>query len=111
MKYHIEGEISRITLKGGHRDVHIRLKPAPEYTRRDGDVEKVFAVSDNVDPVRCVLKDAFEKLDIKMPKWRMLLGLLLSCKANRTRIRLEFVSERDENVKPEFENIVGVSAV
>lgn len=114
MKYHIEGEISRLTLtlKRGRRDVTIRLKPAPEYIRRDGDVEKVFAVSDNVNiPVRYVPKADFEKWNIKMPDWRRLFDLLQSCKTHRNRIRLEFESGNVGNGKLKIENIVSVSAV
>lgn len=112
MKYHIEGEISRITLKGGRRDVSIRLQPSPEYIRKDGDLEKVLCVGGEASAqVRYALKDDLEKLDIKIPRWWRLFDLLMACKTNRERIRLEFEEEDGSQGDFKFEKVVGVSAL
>lgn len=88
--YHIEGEISRITLTVAENTISLRLKPSPGYTRRDGDVEKVLLVSDGVEAPIPVLKKEFDEKDIEIPKRCSSIALLLSCRANRGCIRLEF---------------------
>lgn len=97
MKYHIEGEISRITLNVVENVLSLRLKPSPEYIRKDGDVERVVFVSDDGESLITVRKENFDSKDIEIPKRCSAVALLLSCKANRNCIRLEFDEEKMEN--------------
>ena len=90
MNYHVEGEISRITLTVDKNTVSLRLKPSPEYIRKDGDVEKVLLVCEGVEAPIPVFKEDFDEKDIVVPEPCSSIALLLSCKANRGCIRLEF---------------------
>lgn len=109
MNYHIEGEITRITLTGDKNTVSLRLKPSPEYIRKDGDIEKVLLVCEGVEAPIPVLKKDFDEKDIEIPRRCSSLALLLSCKANRGCIRLEFARTKGNAFK--FTNLVNLALV
>lgn len=96
MKYHIEGEITRITLTVEKHTVSLRLKPSPEYVRKEGDVEKALLVGDGIAALIPVLKTDFDEKDIEIPKRCLSIALLLSCKENRGCIRLEFEAKPEK---------------
>ena len=109
MNYHIEGEITRITLTGDKNTVSLRLKPSPEYIRKDGDIEKVLLVCEGVEAPIPVLKKDFDEKDIEIPRRCSSLALLLSCKANRGCIRLEFARTKGNAFT--FTNLVNLALV
>lgn len=95
MNYHVEGEISRITLTVDKNTVSLRLKPSAEYILKDGDVENVLLVGDGAKALIPVLKKDFDEKDIEIPRRCSSLALLLSCKANRSCIRLDFAQPQE----------------
>lgn len=110
MNYHVEGEISRITLTVDKNTVSLRLKPSPEYIRKDDDVECVLLVGDGAKALIPVLKKDFDEKDIEIPKRCSSLALLLSCKANRGCVRLEFAKTKGAK-SFRFTNLVNLSLV
>lgn len=90
MNYHIEGEITRVTLDCDKRVVSIRLQPTSDFVRKEGDVEKVILVGEGLESVvPYAVKDEFERLDFKIPCASRFADFLLTCKMNRCRVRIE----------------------
>ena len=98
MNYHIEGEITRVTLDCDKQAVSIRLQPMPDFILKEGEVEKVVLVGEGLEGVvPCAVKDEFERLDFKIPCASRFADFLLTCKMNRCRVRIEVVRVEDES--------------
>lgn len=98
MNYHIEGEITRVTLDCDNQAVSIRLQPTSDFVRKEGDVEKVILVGEGLEGVvPCAVKDEFERLDFKIPCASRFADFLLTCKMNRCRVRIEVVRVEEES--------------
>lgn len=94
MNYHMECEITRVTLncsrtgKGG--SISIRLQPTPDFVRKDGDIEKVILVGEGLeDVVPCALRDEFESWDFEISCAQQLTNFLIECKMHRCRVRID----------------------